>query len=360
MGKVLLLATAPDIPEAHLAVGLAKRGFDLVWMGGGLDTRYGEPIRNSSIHTIPLTLSSRCDVRALRAIRSAVKEFDVKLIHAFSSRAISNAVIATAGSKIPVLGYRGTMAHVSRWDPSNWLTYLHPRVKRIICVCEAVRQSLVTDGVSSERAVTIYKGHHRDWYRTEKSSLQEFGIPKGAVTVSCVARQDVAEAVRTLLTAFSSLPVDISAHALIIGPIDPSTCLPPDISPSVRERIHFTGERPNAAAIVASSSVSFIPSRWRDGLPKKAIEAMIQGVPVIATAAGGLAELIVDGSSGVIIPADNATALNTALKRLLTDAAFARTIRDGALRRIDEGFSIDRTIQQTGELYQQLLEPHEG
>lgn len=355
MGKVLLLATAPDIPEAYLAVGLHQRGFDILWMGGGLDTRYGEPINNTSIETVRLPLSSRCDPRALRTIRSAVKKHGIRLIHAFSSRAISNAVIATAGLDIPILGYRGTMAHVSRWDPANWLTYRHPRVKKIICVCDAVRNSLINDGLSPERVVRIYKGHHPSWYSNTQSNLSACGIPENARTVSCIAREDVAPAVKTLLTAFSQLPAVLAAHAVVIGPVRPASCLPADMTPEVSARIHFLGEQPNAAAIVGASSVSFIPSRHRDGLPKKAIEAMIQGVPVIATAAGGLSEIIVDGSSGVIIPPSDAAALSAVLQRLLSDEHFARSLREGGERRIAEAFSIEQTISQTAELYSQLL-----
>lgn len=355
MRKVLLLATAPDIPEAHLAVGLHQRGFDLLWMGGGLDTRYGEPINNSSIRTTPLSLSSRCDLRALRTIRAAVKEHDIQVIHAFSSRAISNAVIATIGLTIPIIAYRGTMARVSRWDPSNWLTYFNPRVKKIICVCDAVRNALIADGISPERAVRIYKGHHQGWYANSANSLNTWGVPDKAPTVSCIARQDVAPAVKTLIAAFSQLPATLGAHAVIIGPVDPSSCLPSDVPPEVSARIHFLGEQPNAAAIVGQSSVSFIPSRHRDGLPKKAIEAMIQGVPVIATAAGGLSEIIVDGSSGIIIPPNDTAALSAALQRVLTDEKLVASLKEGGIRRIDEAFSIEQTISQTAELYGQVL-----
>jgi glycosyltransferase involved in cell wall biosynthesis len=355
MGKVLLLSSTPDIPEAHLAVGLHKRGFDLLWMGGGLDTRYGEPINNSSIKTVGLSLSSRCDPRALRTIRAAVKEHDIRIIHAFSSRAISNAVIATIGLNIPIIAYRGTMAHVSKWDPSNWLTYFNPRVKKIICVCDAVRNSLIKDGINPERAVRIYKGHHPSWYASTKANLSSWGIPADALTVSCIARKSVTPAVTTLVMALSQLPSSLSAHAVVIGPISPAECLPPDITPEVAARIHFLGEQPNAATIVGASSVSFIPSSHREGLPKKAIEAMIQGIPVIATAAGGLSEIIVDGSSGLIIPPSDTAALCAALQRVLSDQQFAATLRDGGQRRIEEAFSIEQTISQTAALYSQLL-----
>jgi glycosyltransferase involved in cell wall biosynthesis len=161
--------------------------------------------------------------------------------------------------------------------------------------------------------------------------------------------------VRVLLNAFSQLPSALSAHALIIGPITPASCLPSDLDNATRDRIHFVGSKPNAAALVAASTASFIPSRWRDGLPKKAIEAMIQRVPVIATAAGGLAELIVDGSSGIIVPADDVDALHSALQRVLTDRELAETLREGGMRRIEGAFSIESTIEQTATLYQQLL-----
>jgi glycosyltransferase involved in cell wall biosynthesis len=324
----------------------------MLWMGGGLLSSYGTVITGSTVPVEPLTLRYRCDLAAINKIRQAVVHQGIKLIHAFSSKAISNAVLATIGLGTPIIAYRGTMHKVSRLDPSNWLTYFHPRVKRIICVSDAVRRALIADGISPERAVRIYKGHRREWYGSHIESLTQWNIPSDAVTISCVARNNTAPAVKVLLTAFAQLTASYSAHVVVIGPVTPELCLPQGLEPSLRSRIHFLGQQPSAAAIVGASSVSFIPAVKREGFPKRAIEAMIQGIPVIATPTGGIAELIVDGASGLLVPEGDPQALLAALDRVLGDTQLARQLGEGGINRIQEAFPIDRTIEETAALYE--------
>jgi glycosyltransferase involved in cell wall biosynthesis len=94
---------------------------------------------------------------------------------------------------------------------------------------------------------------------------------------------------------------------------------------SLRSRFHFKGSMPRheLTAYLAQFPAAAVPSRW-DNLPYTCIEAMCSGIPVLATATGGMAELITDGESGWVSPRPTPTDLAEALQRFLATPPEAR------------------------------------
>jgi glycogen(starch) synthase len=88
---------------------------------------------------------------------------------------------------------------------------------------------------------------------------------------------------------------------------------------AVRSRFHFHGEQPRATlrGFLAKARIAVVPSRW-ENFPNTCVEAMISGLPVIATRQGGMAELIVDGESGWLVDGADPAALAGALERALS------------------------------------------
>jgi glycosyltransferase involved in cell wall biosynthesis len=115
--------------------------------------------------------------------------------------------------------------------------------------------------------------------------------------------------------------------------------------------LHTVGEIPRRqmSEFWNSLSVAVVPSLYEPfGLV--ALEAMACGVPVVATAVGGLKEIVHDGESGLLVPPGDAASLARALITLLTDEPLRRRLAKGARRRA-EAFSIER---RSGELLQLL------
>ena len=83
------------------------------------------------------------------------------------------------------------------------------------------------------------------------------------------------------------------------------------------------------------------------------LEAMAHGVPVVASAVGGLLDLVADGETGVLVPPGDVPALRTALERLLGDPELRRRMGDAARTRARERFSWEHFGQLTLEAYEQ-------
>ena len=90
--------------------------------------------------------------------------------------------------------------------------------------------------------------------------------------------------------------------------------------PALGPRVRFLGYRADAAALLRGADIYTLPSH-REGMPRSIIEAMMTGLPVVATDVRGSREEVVDGETGLLVPVGDAAALATALARLAADPA---------------------------------------
>jgi glycosyltransferase involved in cell wall biosynthesis len=97
----------------------------------------------------------------------------------------------------------------------------------------------------------------------------------------------------------------------------------------------------------------FCLSSKTEGLGTSVLDAMAAGVPVAATAGGGIPEMIEHQVTGLLAPVGDGAALAAAVDRLLDDRALARRLADAARVRVRE-FSSQRTIERTESLYREL------
>ena len=125
----------------------------------------------------------------------------------------------------------------------------------------------------------------------------------------------------------------------------------------VPEGVHVTSRTPEQMpAAWAGASVAVVPSRWADPCPTVAMEALTAGVPVIATAVGGLPDLVRDGIDGLLVPPRDPAALDTALTRLLADADRRRTMGRAAAEGA-ERFGVESVAARIVDTYERLITP---
>jgi glycosyltransferase involved in cell wall biosynthesis len=124
-------------------------------------------------------------------------------------------------------------------------------------------------------------------------------------------------------------------------------------------KFKFLGRRSDIPEILASCDLAVLPSR-AEGLPNAVLEYMAAGLPTIASRVGGMAELVQDGVTGLLVPAEDANALAGALLQFLRDPEQARQIANNGQRFAVENFSFERLIREIDELYAELLERRRG
>lgn len=122
----------------------------------------------------------------------------------------------------------------------------------------------------------------------------------------------------------------------------------------LEERLRLLGQRGDIPQILAASDIFVLSSDW-EGLPYTIIEAMMSGLPVVATRVGGVPELVENEVTGFIVPPKNPQALAKGLQRLLDDPELRHRMgqlgREKALRE----FTLDRMLRETERVYEEVL-----
>jgi glycosyltransferase involved in cell wall biosynthesis len=357
--KLLCITDSCDRPESELFIGLHKQGVEIDVMCNPAGRNY-PLLQQSGIPLLKSCFKGRFDPDGIRRIRHQLKSKDYDLIHTFDNRALQNAILASLGMRIPFVAYRGIVANVSVFDPASWLTYLNPKVKKITCVANAIRDYFFEMPfgrlvLPADKPVTIYKGHRLSWYQEKPVDLTEFGIPQDAFVVVFTGRDRPRKGVRYLIEAANHLPQGLPIHFLLVGPMENNPKLQQQIDRSpYKAHFHFAGYRNDAPAIAAAADVLIMPSTRGEGLPRSVIEAMAYGTPAIVADAGGSPELIVDGESGFIVPPANGRAIAAAILKLQSQPELQRQIGKNARQRIERDFNADRTVKQMLAIYEDV------
>ena len=356
--KALCITEDPDRPTIATFLGMHDAGVTLSVV---CPPRYEcrDSLREAGIRLVDIEFRSRHDREAIRLLRQELEDGDYDILHLFGNKGLQNGLVATRGIPIRIVAYRGIVGNVSFFNPVSWKRVLNPRISRIVCVADAVRDYFLNMRpaflrIPPERLVRIYKGHSLDWYTDRPADLRHLGIPEGAFVIGCVANYRPRKGIEVLVEAMSGLPEHFQAHLLLVGRMDGPQLDAKIASSPAKARIHRVGLRPDAPALTAACDVFVLPSIKREGLSRSLIEAMAYGVPPIATDCGGSPELIVDGESGLIVPVGDATAIADGISRLYPDPELRRQIGAAARKRIAEHFRIEDTIEKTIAVYREL------
>jgi glycosyltransferase involved in cell wall biosynthesis len=180
----------------------------------------------------------------------------------------------------------------------------------------------------------------------------ELGVPPDRVVIIAVSRLVWHKGYPELAAAMRAVP---DAELWVVGErLDSDRGA--DMAALLRaaglgSRLRMLGYRSDIPALLAAADIFTLPSRF-EGLPMSVIEAMLTGLPVVASNVRGPAEQVVDGVTGLSVPPGDAAALGAALGRLVRDLALRRRMgeagRQRALDCYDEAKVLARTLDLLG------------
>jgi len=354
--KLMVCLSAVDRSELRLWRGLHKHGVELLVTCSPGAPRYAE-LCESQFRVEPVYVKTRLDFKASSELRRLVREFGPDVLYAPSNKPLAAALRATRGTSVRVMGYRGTIGHLSRWDPAAWITYFHPRLSHIVSVSEAVRRYLCEEmRFAQSRVTTIYKGHDPAWYADPDSiDLAQFNIPGDAFVVGFAGNMRPVKGVDVLLRAAKELPADSGIHLLLIGEVRDDTVSRLAADRSIAARAHFVGYRSDAPALIAACDAFAMPSVEREGLPRAVFEAMAHALPVIVSDVGGMPEQVIAEETGIVVPPRDATALSRAMQQLAADSVLCESLGAAGRQRLASEFHISRTIDQFNQLILRVI-----
>ena len=227
---------------------------------------------------------------------------------------------------------------------------------RVIVVSRAIGAIVAEGGILAERQRLVYEGvSDRAPAPGGREALAALGVPADAPVIGNVAALTGHKDHATLVEAMARLrPRAPEARLLIAGEGE----LRPALEAQVRERglgdrVVFAGFRGDLDRLLPACAVFCLSSRL-EGLGTSLLDAMAFGLPIVATAAGGIPEAVEDGVSGRIVPPGDPAALAEALAGVLGDEVGRRALGAAGRRRFEERFTAQRMVEGTLRVLEEL------
>ena len=211
------------------------------------------------------------------------------------------------------------------------------------------RLSLIYSGIADEEPPSV----DRDEIR------RSLGLPEGCPLAIFVGRLAEQKGVDYLLAALDLLQhVQPDLRTIFAGDGPSRARLEAKAAAfelTGKGLVKFLGHRDDVPRLLAASDLLVLPSLY-EGLPNVVLEAMRFAKPVVATAAPGTTELVVDGETGVLVPIGNGPLLARAIRDLVRDPERGRTLGKAGRQRVETEFGVARMIESYATLYEELAE----
>jgi glycosyltransferase involved in cell wall biosynthesis len=170
------------------------------------------------------------------------------------------------------------------------------------------------------------------------------------VTLVSVGRLKAPKDFVTLVKALAQLEPG-SFRGLVVGDGPDRALIETEIGGlGLSDLVELCGERDDVHELLALADV-FVLSTRSEGLPLSILEAMAAGLPVVASAVGGVPELVVDGETGLLVPPDDVAALAAALERLVREPERRRRMGDAGRHRAEAHFDLPAFHRAHLDLY---------
>ncbi len=350
--RVLQVVTDRDrrgaqVYATDLAAGLGNLGCEIetVALARG---NHGDQL------TIDVLGPSRRSLATFRALRARAHNFDVVIAH--GSTTLPACAIALSGSRVPFV-YR----QIS--DPLFWAATTARRLRSKVFLARAAR--IVSLSESTAVVVSDHYGLRRNKIVVVPNAVpgERFAPPSPQEKTAARAELGVDERAALAISVGALVPekgVDLAIRSLaqqaecrllIAGDGPERGALEHLATEQLGDRARFLGSVADPRSLYAAADFLLLPSRGGDSMPAVLIEAGLSGLPAITCPIGAIADVVLNGETGVLVEPDDLDALRAAVESLSSDRELAQRLGVGAHAHCSACF----TIETTAPLWMGLL-----
>jgi glycosyltransferase involved in cell wall biosynthesis len=373
----------PALHVAYLSAGLQERGYDTTLVAGSLAV--GEESmagvaeqRGVRIVTVPdlhREISPLRDLRAVYHVAGLIRELRPQILHTHTAKAgtIGRLAAVLAGDAAPPIVVHTFHGHVLRgyFGPlrSNLFRllerWLARRTTALVAVSPEVRDDLVALGVAPAEKFTVVRlgielqerVGSLDGNAQGLETRRVLGIAPDRFVVGWIGRMTGVKRTDDVLLAVRRLRdrgVDAVLCMVGDGP-DRETVEQRARELGIVRSSLFLGYQDDVAPYYAAFDALILPSA-NEGTPVSAIEALAGGRPVVATAVGGVPDVVRDGVDGFLVEPGDVDAMADRLAQLAADADLRRRMGEAGSDSVRERYSVERLLDDVDALYRSLLE----
>ncbi len=348
-----------SIHVRDLAVAMRERGHHVVVLIGGTGpvteqlALAGVPYH--SLQYLARPIRPIADFRALRELIVVLGKLRPDLVSTHTAKAGWIGRAACARLSLPALFTAHGWSITDRISRTQGLAFRLAEsvaarwTQAIICVCEHEKQLALRHGIAPEVKLIVVHNGVRDVH----AQLRAEPARQPARIVS-VARFAPPKDHPTLLRALATLrSLDWELDLVGDGPrwqetVDLATSL------GISDRVRMCGYLSDPAATLARSQIFALSSRF-EAFPRSVLEAMRAGLPVVASAVGGISEAIEDGVSGLLVPENSPQEFAGRLARLIQDAPLRERFGRAGRLTYEGRFRLEHLVEATGRVYDTIV-----
>jgi glycosyltransferase involved in cell wall biosynthesis len=330
--------------------GLARRGVDvaIVARQGGM---LAEAAERAGVRVFPLKMRGAADPLAALRLARIARRFGAEILHLQTAHAVS---LARLGR---LFGLRGKLAASRRVDFPITRAWKYNRLDAIAAISGKIKEVLIKGGVKEGLIRVVPSGVPVEVERPANvEALRRELADDSPVLIGTIGHLADHKGHRYLLEAMPRIVArEPSIRLAIIGDGELRGALESQASElGVADHILFTGFRGDAMDLLWALDLLVLPSVL-EGLCTTLFDAMLRGVPIIASDTGGIPEALDNGRFGALVPPADPRALADRIVSILRDSSARRAMTDGAADWVRSRYSVDKMVESTLELYRGLL-----
>ncbi len=250
-----------------------------------------------------------------------------------------------------------------RWFIYTGLEFLtNFALSRYIVVSQEIETAMLKAGISKDKIDLIHNAVDIDDSIIEGDKqrlIKKYGLPADAVICLAAGRLAWAKAHDDLVSAVAQVRErNINLFCLIAGEGELQTRLMEQIRQlSLQKNVFLLGHLNHGELLstLKACDIYVMPSRT-EGTPLALLEAAALGKPIVASAVGGIPELVANGEHALLVPVGNVTALAGALAKMIEDPQLASNLAAAARQRVAENFSLVSQVRATAMAYQKACQ----
>jgi glycosyltransferase involved in cell wall biosynthesis len=304
------------------------------------------------VRALPLVVRNDLDLRSIPTIRRLIRNerYDVVHLHTKRAHALSLWLPRSGGRPKYVVTRR--MDYPER---NNWYQrcLYNRRVDAVVAISQTIADQLITSGVQRKNIRVIHSGIDPCRFAgPTRGERKTAGVP----LIGTAAVLEERKGHRTLLHAAGMLKDQGHRFKLALagdGSLRNSLCAMIEALDLTRE-VTLCGFVTDMPQFLAGLDLFVMPSLY-EGLGVAALEAMAAGKAVVASRVGGLAEVVLDCETGLLVPPGDADGLARAIARLLSDESLRTAFGRRGAERVAQSFSLERMASQNEQCYYDLL-----
>lgn len=319
------------------------------------------------IGILPIAKAGIIDLGAISSLRRLLTEGSVDVIHSHNGRTALTSALAVrlAGRGVAIATQHFLEpGRLSRRGPAAWASriahgWVNRNTRQFIAISEAARAGMLERGDDAKKITVVPNGISNPESETLADPVEVrrgLGIDAAAPLVVCAARLEREKDVSSLIAAMARVREGMpSARCVVAGDGALADALRQQIrTAGLESTVQLLGFRSDVLALMNAADVFVLPS-IAEPFGLVILEAMALGKPVVATRAGGPMEIVVDGTTGLLVEPRQAEAMAQAISRLLSQPEERKRFGSAGLQRFDENYTAQRMAGQLLGVYQQAL-----